>query len=258
MTVNPPLAPVRKGPASVRLRRLVRETVGWAVGIPMATFRYLTREVDLHRVDEKLDEPIADLNPDPHIAADESTQPPSEGVGPEFYRRYSLKIRRPRISAEQLIDVLSADPNVAAPVELARFVKLEGSPDEMSVGDEYVVRMPGPWNGPVRVTSRTPHSFGLVTLKGHMEAGEIEFTAKPRSDGAIDFRIESWARSNGWLFHLLYHRLRLSKEVQMHMWAEFCQRAALVAGGKPEDGIEVRTARYEDDGEDDRRSAAPV
>jgi hypothetical protein len=44
----------------------------------------------------------------------------------------------------------------------------------------------------------------------------------------------------------------------MHMWAEFCQRAALVAGGKPEDGIEVRTARYEDDDENDRRSAAPI
>jgi hypothetical protein len=169
----------------------------------MATFRYLTREVHLHRIDEKLDEPIADLTPAPRVAADERTQLPSEGVGPEFYRRYSARICRPQISPEQLIDVLSADPNVAAPVELARFVKLNGDTAEMSVGDEYVVRMPGPWNGPVRVTARTHRSFRLVTLKGHMEAGEIEFAARPRSDGAIDFRIESWARSNGWLFHLL-------------------------------------------------------
>jgi hypothetical protein len=250
-TAKPPLAPVRKsGRSDVRLQRFVRETVGWAVVIRLATFRYVTRDVDLHRIDEELDEPLAELTPEPRVA-DESTQLPSEGVGPEFYRRYSARIRRPRISPEQLIDVLSADPNVAAPVELARFVKLEGDPDEMSVGDEYVVRMPGPWNGPVRVTARTHRSFRLVTLKGHMEAGEIEFAARPRSDGAIDFRIESWARSNGWLFHLLYHRLRLSKEVQMHMWAEFCQRAALVAGGKLEHGIEVRTARYEDDDEDD-------
>ena len=48
----------------------------------------------------------------------------------------------------------------------------------MEVGDEYVVRMPGPWDGPVRVVEVTPTSFRLATLDGHLEAGQIEFRAR--------------------------------------------------------------------------------
>lgn len=40
-------------------------------------------------------------------------------------------------------------------------------------GDEFVVRMPGPWDGPVRVVRRDESSFRLATLDGHLEAGEI-------------------------------------------------------------------------------------
>ena len=45
----------------------------------------------------------------------------------------------------------------------------------MAVGDEYVVRMPGPWDGPVRVVERTPTAFRFATLEGHLEAGQIRF-----------------------------------------------------------------------------------
>ena len=47
----------------------------------------------------------------------------------------------------------------------------------MAVGDEYVVRMPGPWDGPVRVIASDELSFRLATLEGHLEAGQIEFRA---------------------------------------------------------------------------------
>lgn len=49
----------------------------------------------------------------------------------------------------------------------------------MNVGDEYLVRMPGPWNGPVRVVGRTPTSFRLATLQGHLEAGQLELAPWP-------------------------------------------------------------------------------
>ncbi len=35
--------------------------------------------------------------------------------------------------------------------------------------------MPGPWDGPVLVVDQTPTSFRFATLKGHLEAGQIEF-----------------------------------------------------------------------------------
>ena len=64
----------------------------------------------------------------------------------------------------------------------------------MRRGDEFVVRMPGPWDGPVRVVRREADSFRLATLAGHLEAGEIEFRATGTPD-ALGFEIESWARA---------------------------------------------------------------
>jgi hypothetical protein len=113
----------------------------------------------------------------------------------------------------------------------------------MAVGDEYVVRMPGPWDGPVRVVERTPSSFRFVTLDGHLEAGQIRFAAE-RGD-LLEFRIESWARSGDRLSNLLYHHLRMSKEVQLHMWTSMLERVAELAGGRLTGGIEIRTWRVD-------------
>jgi hypothetical protein len=37
----------------------------------------------------------------------------------------------------------------------------------------------------VRVAERTPTSFRLATLKGHMEAGQIEFSARCEGDELV-------------------------------------------------------------------------
>ena len=101
----------------------------------------------------------------------------------------------------------------------------------MAVGDEYVVRMPGPWDGPVRVVERTPASFRFATLVSHLEAGQIEFRAGRQRDELV-FSIESWASSGDRLSRLLYQQLRMAKEVQLHMWSSFLERAARLAGGR--------------------------
>ena len=101
----------------------------------------------------------------------------------------------------------------------------------MRVGDEYVVRMPGPWDGPVRVVAVSPRSFRFATLAGHLEAGQIEFRAAPAPEG-LRFEIESWARSADRLSDLLYHRLHMAKEIQLHMWTSFLERVARASGGR--------------------------
>ena len=111
----------------------------------------------------------------------------------------------------------------------------------MAVGDEYVVRMPGPWDGPVRVVDRTPTSFRFVTLAGHLEAGQIRFSAE--GGDLLEFKIESWAQSGDRLSNLLYHHLRMSKEVQLHMWISVLERVAELSGGRLTGGIEIRTHR---------------
>jgi hypothetical protein len=189
----------------------------------------------------------ADDSPPPvpgAAAAGGDLQLPEHGVGPLFQRVYRARIRDATLSAADVIDRIETDPNCASPTELARFLKVGGSEGRLRVDDELVVRMPGPWDGPVRVVSATPTALRLVTLTGHLEAGQIEFRARDE-DGAIVFEIESWARSGDRLSNLLYHHLRMAKEVQLHMWSSFIEKAARVAGGRLAGGIEITTRKLE-------------
>jgi hypothetical protein len=123
---------------------------------------------------------------------------------------------------------------------MAVFRKTRGGDGPLRPGDELVVRMPGPWNGPVRVARRDEAAFRLVTLAGHLEAGQIEFRAVADGD-ALRFEIESWARAGDRLADVLYNRLRLAKEIQLNMWTHFCIRVAGLAGGRPRGGVTIRT-----------------
>jgi Domain of unknown function (DUF1990) len=180
----------------------------------------------------------------PLLRPGQELQPPEAGAGPLFHRVYRTRIRDTALSPEGVIAEMTSDLDRVAPTEFASFNKVLGSEGAMAVGDEYVVRMPGPWDGPVRVVERTPTSFRFATLDGHLEAGQIEFSA--RVDGPmLEFRIESWARAGDRLSNLLYDRLRMSKEVQLHMWTSVLERVAKLAGGRVTGGIEIRTRRVD-------------
>jgi hypothetical protein len=183
-------------------------TVGrWPVGMGLASWRYLWRTSPLHRVDQP--GTADDVGPPlPDSLIDERVQRIRDGVGPLFRRRYGVRIEGSSMSSEELMATIARNPNRAAPVEVAIFRKTRGGKGPLQVGDEYVVRMPGPWDGPVRVVDRSPTSCRLATLRGHLEAGQIEFRARGE-DAALRFEIESWARSGDWLSALLYDRVRL-------------------------------------------------
>jgi len=85
-----------------------------------------------------------------------------------------------------------------------------------------------------------PSSALSLRYTGHLEAGEIEFRAKPDGD-ALHFEIESWARAGDRLSALLYNKLRLAKGIQLNMWSHFCLRTARLAGGRAQGGITIRT-----------------
>jgi uncharacterized protein (UPF0548 family) len=224
---------------------MARAGARWSTGMAVSLWRYAVRDVTLERREEtrRGDDPGPVDRPVP--GDQESVQPRSEGAGASLRRLYRVEIENPRMGAAELIGRLARDPNVASPFEVARFVKTTGRLGEMEAGDEYLVWMPGPWNGPVRVSDRTPVSFRLTTLQGHMEAGEIEFRAH-EEDGRLVFEIESTARSGSRPFWILYAPLRVAKEAQLHMWATFCQRAAEI-GGDPPTAIQVRGTRFPDD-----------
>jgi Domain of unknown function (DUF1990) len=142
----------------------------------------------MHR-SERLEGPDS-WRPAPAVKAaslSEEIQDSDSGYGPLFHRRYRTCIRQAALGPEEIMSVLQANLNRAAPTTFARFQKVHGNRRIMRIGDEYVVRMPGPWDGPVRVVETAPRTFRLATLTGHLEAGQIEFRAGPAERGQIAF-----------------------------------------------------------------------
>ena len=230
--------------ADASLGRRAGTVARWPVGMGLAFWRYLWRTMPLHRSDTE-GSPDRDLPPPlPDGLAADRLQRPEDGSGPLFRRRYRVRIEGGRLGPEELMAKLLREPNRAAPVEVAVFRKTRGGEGPLRRGDEFVVRMPGPWDGPVVVVDRTPTSFRFATLEGHLEAGQIEFRTAADGD-AVRFEIESWARSGDRLSGLLFDRVRLAKEMQLHMWTHFCERAAKLARGRIRGGISIDTRRVE-------------
>lgn len=226
-----------------RWRRLTTMT-RWPVGVSSTALRYLWRTTPMHRTEE--DGNIVDDMPPPvpDGVSLEEWQRVEDGSGPLFHRRYRTRIRDSAMTPEDLMEAFSSAPDWAAPTEFASFQKVKGEEDVMRVGDEWMVRMAAPWDGPVRVVDKTPTSFRLITLADHLEAGQIEFRVR-EEDGLLVFEIESWARSATRVVHVLYDSLRLSKETQLHMWVSTLEGAARLAKGRRTRGVDIHTRRVE-------------
>ncbi|MFZ0387100.1 MAG: DUF1990 family protein [Solirubrobacteraceae bacterium] len=217
----------------------------WPVGIALTSWDYMWRTTVMRR-QELAERDAGPHQPAPYPPAVDASEVQSvdDGVGPLFHRRYSARFNGAELGPEELIETIKRDLNAAAPTTFARFQRVFGDGDTLRTGDEYVVRMPGPWDGPVRVIAETPRSFRLATLDGHLEAGQIEFRAD--DDDRLRFTIESWARSADHLSNLLYHKIGMAKEVQLHMWISFLEGAAKLAHGSiDDDGIEIDTRRVD-------------
>lgn len=226
-------------PAEVHLRRRIATTLTWPFGIAWTTWHYMWRILPVHRVEEAGTLPDDLPPPLPDGASHDEVQRPADGAGPLLHRVYSGRIADARMDARELIARLSADPNQVTPRQIARFHKAAGEEGTMRLGDEFLVHMPGPWNGPVRVVETRPDGFRFATLAGHLEAGQIEWRAW--EDGGLHFAVESWSRQGDRFSALLHDRLRMAKEIQLYMWTTVVERVPRFAGGRLLDGVHVHT-----------------
>jgi uncharacterized protein (UPF0548 family) len=226
------------------LRRRLRTAIRWPFGIVVTSWAYMWRTTPISR-GETVGCSMSDSGPQlPTTTKSEGLQLADVGTGPLFHRLYRIRIKGTRVGPKELLSRIASNPNRAAPRAFATFEKIRGPEGGMRVGDEYIVRIPGPWDGPVRVIKLTDSSFRLVTLEGHLEAGQIEFRAR-QENRLLVFEIESWARSGDRLSGLLYNRLRLAKEIQLHMWTSFLEHAAETAGGRRQGRLEIKTRRVD-------------
>lgn len=219
--------------------RMLTTLARWTLGVLLVSWRYLWATTPLHRSVETGD--ASDLPPPlPDQLVDDRSQPMECGVGPLFHRLFAVEIEDPSLTAGELTAKVAADLNRAVPSEVTAVERMSGTPGRLTIGDEIVVRMPGPWDGPVRSVHRTDTSFRLATLAGHLEAGQIEFRVRP-AGSRLRFEIEAWARPSSRAIDLLYTRLRLAKEIQLNMWVRFCLTTADLAGGRARGGVTIRT-----------------
>ena len=227
------------------MRRLATAAT-WPLGIALTSWSYMWRTTPLHRRELEGDRE-ADRPPSiPDGVATDDFQ--LEGVGALYHRRYQARITEPELTVAELVAAIADDPNRAAPWGMARFKPREDRP-------ELVVRMPGPWDGPIRIVERTPTSIRFATLDTHLEAGQIEWRAETAAGDNhgdrrdILFTVESWAQSGDRLSKLLYQHVRMAKEVQLHMWTSFLEGAAKLAKGRIVGGIDIETRRVDLDGD---------
>jgi hypothetical protein len=229
---------------SRRVRLTIAPTLRWPAGVLLTAWAYMWRTTPIWRRNTDGAWPADGPPPLGDGISRAGIQRPEDGAGPLFRRRYRARIVGAKAGAEALIAAAQANPDAFAPGTLAHFRKQVGDDGAMRVGDEFVVHMPGPWNGPVRVVETAPASFRFATLDGHLEAGQIEWRARDE-DGAVVFEIESWARGGDRLSSFLHDRLKMAKEVQLHMWTRVLERAAKRLDGRLERGIEIDTRRVE-------------
>ncbi|HEU4975606.1 MAG TPA: DUF1990 family protein [Baekduia sp.] len=213
----------------------------WPVGMAVTSYAYIWRTTVLHR--RELGGSMAEDGPPPFPpGADlDEVQTPEHGSGDLMHRTYRSRIRESELDARGLMARVCADPNVVAPNALARFQKVEGPEGRMAVGDEFSIRMPGPWDGPVRCIRVDDRSFRFATLEGHLEAGQVEWAAADLGPGLVAFRVESWSAPGDRLSNLMHHHLRMAKEVQLHMWTSVHERVAKLCGGRLDGGIDIET-----------------
>jgi hypothetical protein len=217
----------------------------WPLGVLKTGWDYLWRTTPMHRSEGPGSMPADMPPPLPPDIERSDLQDVGDGFGPLMHRCYVLNLREADLTAAQLIGAFAGRPNCAAPTGFASFVKLRGEEGEMHVGDEFTVRMPGPWDGPVRAVEVEPTCFSFVTLDGHLEAGRISFTARDLAPGRLEVQIESWARGGDRLSNLLFDRLRVNKEVQLHMWTSVLERLTRLSGGRRDGPIDITTKRVD-------------
>jgi Domain of unknown function (DUF1990) len=228
-------------PSPPPLPRRLATALRWPPGVALTSWAYIWRTTVLHRREEPGTMDADGPPPWPPGTDLTDVQQPQDGSGPLLHRIYRSRIRESDLDAAGLMARVQADPNVVAPGALAHFEKTQGDDGRMAVGDEFLIRMPGPWDGPVRCVRRDERSFRFATLDGHLEAGQIEWAADDVAPGVVEFRIESWAAPGDPVSHLLHHRLRMAKEVQLHMWTSVHERVVKRCGGRLTGGIDIAT-----------------
>lgn len=222
--------------------RTVRNALRVTYGTPLFLVQHAWRQRYIDRFDSGTVSKLSEsMPPEEPLTVGSSVQLRSDGCGPIVMRTFDVRIDQPVLSPAELMQEFRKRSNSFVPRHIAGFYAGDDDLDSMEVGGEFVVELPGPWNGPVRIDSRDESSVVMITVSGHMEAGHIRFAVIDADDGGYSFQIRSWARAGDELFEHLHLVVGIAHEAQTAMWVHTCDRAVSVSGGRRGSSISVRT-----------------
>ena len=206
------------GTATHHAPRAGARTVGWAIGVPLAMFRFLARRIPIERV----------ASPADWVA---------DGL---VHRRVWAECDRPQLPATRLLNIIAADPNVVLPTEVLQLHKTAGDPRALVCGDRYLIRMAGPWNGPVIVTARDDNRLRLTSCPGNPQQGHVDFLVQDEG-GRLRVEIASRYRPASRAFRALARFLPLVERMEVHTGGHVLEMAAQLAGARPPQRIWLQT-----------------
>lgn len=161
-------------------------------------------------------------------------QLPQEGIGTLERKRFWADVEGTTRSAEAAMEDLAARFDEITPW-LMDLDAEPGSPHTLTEGLSLTMELPMRGRVQVRVVEATPTRVTLVTLRGHMLAGYVQFEATPRARG-FRFEVRTVDRASNALDWLALHPV--GGRVQDANWTTLVEHMVEESGGTAPAGVQ--------------------
>ncbi len=170
-------------------------------------------------------------------------QLPEEGVGTLERKRFWADVTGTSRTAEEAMRDLAARFQEITPW-LMDLDAEPGSPHAVTEGVALTMELPMRGRVQVRVVEVTPTRITLVTLRGHMLAGYVQFEAEPRA-GGFRFEVRTVDRASSALDWIALHPI--GGRVQDANWTALVEHVVEASGGTAPDGVQDEHEKLDDE-----------
>jgi NADH dehydrogenase len=170
-------------------------------------------------------------------------QLPQDGVGTLERKRFWADVEGTARTAEEAMRDLAARFDELTPW-LMDLDAEPGAPRTVAEGVTLTMELPMRGRVQVRVIEATPTRITLVTLRGHMLAGYVQFEAEPR-DGGFRFEVRTVDRASSALDWIALHPV--GGRVQDANWTALVEHVVEACGGTAPEGVQHAHDKLEGD-----------
>ncbi len=168
-------------------------------------------------------------------------KPVPSGKGVQ-HQSYNVLVTSPKKALQNLRSTFRSSPQNVLSNSKATFQPIDGDGNRLEnanlgVGSIIGIAIGGPLNdSKVKVTgeesSENHFSYTFGTLEGHVEAGEITFSATQNEDGSISFGINSTSKVDNGTANMFPIIESIARDKQEQSWQEVLTNIVNYLGGE--------------------------